>query len=96
MSKKAKWPGKLPVFAELGFESQRQYSFPNIVNVCVLRGNCPCRCVHCPVGITPPGERTEKFGDTSISLALFRKVVLEMSAYPHAALRIHGVGDPIL
>lgn len=82
-------------FEELGFESQQQYAFPTIVNLCVLRGNCPCRCVHCPVGITQPKERKEKFGDISISLELFRKVVLEMSTYPHSTLRIHGVGDPI-
>lgn len=83
-------------FAELGFESQQQYAFPTIVNLCVLRGNCPCRCVHCPVGITPPKERKEKFGDISTSLDLFHKVVLEMSTYPQSTLRIHGVGDPIL
>ncbi len=107
MSKKVKLPGKnredtvtpapaIPAFEKLGFESQQKFTFPNIVNICVLRGNCPCRCVHCPVGITPPKERDEKFGGTIISLDMFHKVVLEMAAYPHSTLRIHGVGEPIL
>ena len=81
---------------KIGFETQEQYSFPNILNLCVLRGACPCQCVHCPVGITPKNERLGKFGNTSISLRLFKKIVREMSDFPHSTLRIHGVGDPIL
>ncbi len=80
---------------ELGFQSQQQFSFPNIVNLCVLRGTCPCRCVHCPVGITPVKERSAKFGKALISTGLFKKVVREMSGFPHSTLRIHGVGEPI-
>lgn len=83
-------------FKKLGFESIQQYSFPNIINVCVIRGACPCQCVHCPIGITPPIERYERFGNFSISLRLFKKIVREMSAFPHSTLRIHGVGEPIL
>ena len=79
-----------------GFETQEQYYFPNIVNLCVLRGACPCRCVHCPVGITPKNERTAKFGNTVIPTRLFEKIVREMAAFPHSTLRIHGVGEPIL
>lgn len=81
---------------ELGFKSLQQYTFPNIVNVCVIRGDCPCRCVHCPVGITPPIERHTRFGKSAISLRLFKKLIQEMSAFHHSTLRIHGVGEPIL
>lgn len=83
-------------FKELGFESLQQYSFPNIVNICVIRGACPCQCVHCPIGITPPIERHTRFGKSVISLRLFKKIVQEMSAFRHPILRIHGVGEPIL
>jgi len=55
--------------------------FPNIVNVEVYRGNCPCRCVHCPVGTTLPAQRNQVFGDGEITLALFRKIAEEISVY---------------
>lgn len=82
-------------FKILGFESLRQYSFPNIVNVCVIRGDCPCHCVHCPVGSTPPIDRHTRFGKSVISFQLFKKIVHEMSVFHHSTLRIHGVGEPI-
>jgi MoaA/NifB/PqqE/SkfB family radical SAM enzyme len=78
------------------FESQQQFMFPNIVNICVLRGVCPCRCVHCPVGKTPLKERSMKFGKAHVPLSLFKKIAAEMSEFPHTTLRIHAVGDPIL
>lgn len=81
---------------ELGFESIQQYSFPNIVNVCVIRGLCPCHCIHCPLGIIPPIERHARFGKSVISLQLFKKIVQEMTTFSHSVLRIHGVGEPIL
>jgi len=83
-------------FKKLGFESLQQHMFPNIVNVCVIRGDCPCQCVHCPLGITPPIKRHARFGRSVISLRLFKKIVQEMSAFPDSTLRIHGVGEPIL
>lgn len=81
---------------KLGFRSIQQYDFPNIVNVCVIRGTCPCQCVHCPIGITLPIERHARFGKSVISLQLFKKIVQEMSVFHHSTLRIHGVGEPIL
>lgn len=83
-------------FEKFGFESQDRFSFPNIVNLCVIRGSCPCQCIHCPVGITPKNQRFERFGKSTISTRLFRKIVREMAGFPHASLRIHGVGEPIL
>ena len=83
-------------FAELGFDSFQQYRFPNIINVSVVRGDCPCQCVHCPVGMTQPNERHNNFGQTFMSISLFKKIIQEMSAFPHGTLRIHGVGEPIL
>lgn len=81
---------------KLGFESFEHYGFPNIINVCVIRGACPCQCIHCPVGITPPAERPIKFGHSTMSVGLFENIVTEMSEYPHSTLRLHGVGEPLL
>ncbi len=80
----------------LGFESMQHYSFPNIINLCVIRGDCPCQCVHCPVGRTLPAKRHETFGYSTISLPLFKKVVQEVVNFPYSTLRIHGVGEPLL
>jgi len=81
---------------DLGFPDEKTYAFPNIVNVEVYRGACPCRCVHCPVGRTSPAERESRFGSRAMSLDLFKKIVHEMAEYQHAALRIHSVGEPLL
>lgn len=78
------------------FPTEEMYSFPNIVNVEVYRGNCPASCVHCPVGETGVSERTSKFGEKSMDLALFTKIVDEVSEHKHATLRIHSVGEPLL
>jgi MoaA/NifB/PqqE/SkfB family radical SAM enzyme len=81
---------------DLGFESPEQYQFPAIVNLCVIRGACPCRCIHCPVGITPVSDRKARFGKSVIPFRLFKRIIREMSAFSHSTLRIHGVGEPIL
>ena len=83
-------------FRKSGFEDKNQYDFPNIINICVLRGECPCNCTHCPVGIVPPSDRREKFGNGILSMELFEKIAAEMSRFPHSTLRIHSVGEPLL
>ena len=79
-----------------GFESENQRVFPTIVNLCVLRGSCPCKCVHCPIGLTPISERKIRFGDEVIPLELYEKVLEEMAKFKHSVLRIHSVGEPLL
>lgn len=71
-------------------------NFPSIVNVEVLRGVCPCRCVHCPVGLVPPSKRLDRFGDGSIDLPLFEKICREIACHPDSALRVHAVGEPLV
>lgn len=83
-------------YIELGFCDQKYYDFPNIVNLEVFRGACPCECVHCPVGLVAPNDRGSRFGQATIDLATFRKVIDEMSVWPHSTIRIHSVGEPIL
>lgn len=82
--------------AEKAFPDERTSEFPNIVNVEVFRGACPCRCVHCPVGRTDPGKREERFGRGAIDLSLYEQIVEEIALYPWATLRLHSVGEPIL
>ena len=71
------------------------YSFPNIVNVEVYRGTCPCSCMHCPVGMISPKDRNKRFGNKSIDIGLYKKIFDEVSQYPHASIRIHSVGEPL-
>ena len=72
------------------------YQFPRIVNLEVYRGACPCRCVHCPVGRTEPGRRKDTFGEGTVDMGLYARIVEQMSAYPWAVLRVHSVGEPVL
>ncbi len=85
-----------PDFKSLGFLTKEMYEFPNIVNVEVYRGNCPCNCVHCPVGTTEPSKRKERFSENGIGIGLYRKIVDEIAKYPSSSIRIHSVGEPLL
>ena len=71
------------------------YSFPTIVNVEVYRGTCPCSCIHCPVGMISPKDRNKRFGNKSIDIDLYKKILDEVTQYPHASIRIHSVGEPL-
>lgn len=79
-----------------GFKSQEEFNFPNIINVCVLRGSCTGRCVHCPIGLTNISERKNRFGDKTMSLDLFKKIIDQMVEFKHSTLRLHSVGEPSL
>lgn len=75
--------------------NERYAEFPNIINVEVFRGICPCSCIHCPVGQTPRDQRSSRFGVREIELDLFKKLVREISQYSESTLRLHSVGDPL-
>jgi MoaA/NifB/PqqE/SkfB family radical SAM enzyme len=81
---------------ENAFTSAEAAAFPSIVNLEVLRGRCPCRCRHCPVGLTTPQQRRQRFGEEMLSLALFTSIAGEVGRHPWSMIRVHGVGDPIL
>ncbi len=83
-------------FADWAFPSPDAIGFPNIVNVEVFRGACPCRCVHCPVGTTEPERREERFGVRGIAPELYDKITREVAEHSWATVRMHSVGDPIL
>jgi len=79
-----------------GFKTKEELDFPNIINVCVYKGQCTANCIHCPVGITPLEKRIEKFGNTQIELSTFKNIVDQISKHKHCTLRIHSVGEPLL
>lgn len=81
---------------KIGFPDLSSARFPNIVNVEVFRGECPCRCRHCPVGQVEPESRALRFGKGKMSIELFQRIVSEMSQFPHSILRLHSVGEPLL
>lgn len=83
-------------FADLGFAEKKYFDFPNIVNLEVFRGDCPCSCVHCPVGKVAIKDRRKRFGLHSISMDLLKSIVDEMKHWPHSTVRLHSVGEPIL
>ena len=78
-----------------GFKNRAAYLFPPIINIEVYRGTCPCRCVHCPVGLVLPKNRRSRFGKKGIDLKLYKKILNEISQYSHAAVRLHSVGEPL-
>lgn len=69
--------------------------FPAIVNVEVLRGRCPCRCVHCPVGLVPPRDRRGRFGFDTMAPGLFEAIADEIARHPGTVLRLHATGEPL-
>ena len=69
--------------------------FPALINLGIIRGACPCACVHCPVGREAPEMRRERFGQGAISPGLFRQLCREI-AVSAATVRLHGVGEPTL
>ena len=79
-----------------GFYNEEASKFPNILNVEVYRGQCPCACVHCPVGEVEVTKRKEKFGLGSIKMELFKKIVDEAAKYENRTIRLHSVGEPLL
>lgn len=83
-------------FKKLGFRTEKEAEFPNIVNVEVYRGDCPCSCAHCPVGATEHEDRKNRFGEMGIDLSLYRKIIVEMSEHPHSTVRVHSVGEPLM
>lgn len=70
--------------------------FPLYVNLEIYRGHCPCRCVHCPVGVTHPKDRHDRFGIKDLDLKLFKTVIDQMAQHPKSTLKLHSVGEPTL
>ena len=83
-------------FKSLGFRTEEEFKFPNIINIEVYRGDCYCSCVHCPIGTTESSKRKQRFGKMGINLEVYKKIVAEISQYPHSTVRVHSVGEPLI
>ena len=79
------------------FDLQTQLPPPSIINVNVYRGNCPCNCIHCPLGVTPPSQRINIFGESHMELNVFKSIIDQVKAIiPQPVIRIHSAGEPTL
>lgn len=87
----------MELYKKLGFLEREKWNFPLIVNLNVFRGECPCKCVHCPVGQVEFSKRAKRFLKGELPISLYKKVVDEMAAInSKGVLRIHSVGEPLL
>jgi MoaA/NifB/PqqE/SkfB family radical SAM enzyme len=48
------------------------------------------------VGTTETSRRKERFGNRGMDLALYKKIVAEISQHPHSTVRLHSVGEPLI
>lgn len=89
--------------AQTLFPDANQRSFPVCAQLTLLHGVCDSRCASCPVGrvrygdadaaaIAELGPRQHKL----MPFELFRKVADEVGCHPHAWLRLHARGEPLL
>lgn len=89
--------------ADTLFATDDYRDFPVCTQVTLNHGICDSRCVSCPIGRMnhgdagddvyaefPPGSRN------SMSFEIFRKVADEVARHPHAWLRMHARGEPLL
>jgi len=70
-------------------------TIPSIINLGIIRGVCPCNCVHCPVGITKKSLRKSVFGHSEMDTDVFHLFCKEVKNY-NTTVRLHGVGEPTL
>jgi MoaA/NifB/PqqE/SkfB family radical SAM enzyme len=89
--------------AEMLFESSAHQAFPVCTQVTLNHGICDSRCLSCPIGRLNYGDATDntkaefhykrrKF----MPFEIFTRVVDEVAQYPHAWLRLHARGEPLL
>lgn len=78
------------------YREEKLDDLPFIINLEVFRGACPCKCVHCPVGIMQNDERGQVYGIKHMNIELFKKVCNELYSKGIGVIRIHSVGEPLL
>jgi len=92
-----------PIEAWQLFEQPDHQNFPVCTQVTLNHGICDSRCLSCPVGRVNFGDATAETRAEfhysrrrSMPLPLFKKVADEVAQYPHAWLRMHSRGEPLL
>lgn len=85
------------------FESEAHRAFPVCTQVTLNHGICDSRCVSCPIGRLNYGDATDdvraEFAASSrrhMPVGVFKRVADEVAMHPHAWLRLHARGEPLL
>lgn len=85
------------------FESSAHQSFPVCTQVTLNHGICDSHCLSCPIGRLNHGDATDtvKFEfrrgtRRHMPFEIFTRVADEVAQYPHAWLRMHARGEPLL
>lgn len=85
--------------ARYGFNDPRYGRFPPVVQVALVSGVCPSKCLYCPMGQKNMGElapeRAAELPPAFFPFGLWRKAADETAAHPWAILRIHSRGEPM-
>lgn len=85
------------------FESDAHRLFPVCTQVTLNHGICDSRCISCPIGRLNYGDASAsvqaEFSPRSrhhMPFDVFTRVADEVALYPHAWLRLHARGEPLL
>ena len=93
----------LAVEATQLFPGVEHQNFPVCTQVTLNHGICDCKCVSCPIGRVNYGDSTEAVQEEFhykrrmfMPYEIFTKVADEVAQHPHAWLRMHARGEPLL
>jgi MoaA/NifB/PqqE/SkfB family radical SAM enzyme len=85
------------------FDGPEEAGFPICTQVTLSHGICDSGCVVCPIGRLNYGDASEatrrEFAQHTrrhMTFEIFAKVVDEVARHPHAWLRLHSRGEPLL
>ena len=85
------------------FKNQDYKQFPVCTQVTLNHGICDSKCRSCPVGRVNFGDASEAVKQefhysrrVSLPFAVFKQVADEVAQHPHAWLRMHSRGEPLL
>jgi hypothetical protein len=85
------------------FESEAHRQFPVCTQVTLNHGICDSHCLSCPIGRLNHGDATESVRHEfrpgtrrHMPFDLFCRVADEVARHPHAWLRMHARGEPLL
>ncbi len=94
---------KTTIDATALFASPQHQSFPVCTQVTLCHGICDSRCISCPIGRLSYGDAgaavRAEFAPRSrcfMPFEVFARVADEVAQYPHAWLRMHARGEPLL
>ncbi len=85
------------------FKNKQQQLFPSCTQVTLTHGHCDSQCSACPIGQTNYGDASaevlalfHKSKRLFMDINIFKRVADEVAQYPHAWLRLHGRGEPLM